>query len=146
MKGICDKCGDIGPIISRDQNGVGTCKNCYCHDESRHEICIWCNRKRPIALRTKYGNALCMVCLNTIRRHFTYLWARCAGCHEYKEVYGFTRDTGEPLCCKCKRRPPQANCQHPDRPVYSLGCCHTCYRRWRRQQAKNKKADQPAAL
>ncbi len=113
-------------------------------DESRHETCIWCNRKRPVALRTKYVNSLCMSCLNTMRRHFTYLWARCAGCHNYKEVYGFTRETGEPLCCKCKKWPMRADCPHHDRPIYSRGCCHTCYRRLRRQQAKKKKAGQPA--
>lgn len=109
-------------------------------DESRHETCIWCKRARPVNSRTKYDNALCLVCCNAIRHHLTYLHARCADCGEYKEVYGFTRDTGGSLCYRCRKKTRVADCPHHDRPVYASGRCHTCYRRWRRQQAKKKKA------
>lgn len=144
MKGICDKCGQLKQLIntSNGKTKNNICITCYRHDESRHEICLWCSRKRQVALRTKYGRALCMVCLNTIRRHFTYLWAVCAKCGQFKEVRGFTKDTGAPLCCKCHKWPRQDDCPHSDKPVYARGRCYTCYRRWRWQNGKNKKVGQ----
>ncbi len=53
-------------------------------------------------LRTKYGNALCLMCYKAIKHWFTYAYGKCARCGKHKEVYGFTNDTGLPLCYRCK--------------------------------------------
>ena len=143
VKGICDKCGGNGHIITRDKDtGAKTCQNCYRADTSRHEPCFWCKRVKQVFLRTKYSAALCTICYNTMRRHFLYLYAPCADCGKYKEVYGFTRDTGLPLCSVCSKK--QRRCVEcgQQKPIKARGLCRTCYQR---QLHEKKKAANPAS-
>lgn len=144
MKDICDKCGGNEQIIitRNKETGAKTCQTCYRKDKSRHEPCFLCKEVAQVFLRTKYGNALCAICYSTMRRHFTYLHARCAACGQFKEVFGFTRDTGEPLCFDCRQKQRQCVECEQQKPIKARGLCQTCYRRQLRQ---NKKAAQPAA-
>lgn len=143
VKDTCDKCGENGHIITRDkETNAKTCQNCYRQDKTRHEPCFWCGKTAQVFLRTQHDAALCAVCYNTMRRHFTYLRARCATCGQFKEVFGFTRDTGQPLCFACcKKRRVCVECGRQN-PIKARGLCHACYQRQLRQK---KKAYQPAS-
>jgi hypothetical protein len=123
----CARCGVVREAATRDQDGRPLCAHCLMMDPANHEICIGCDRRRPVSARTP-GGPLCPRCLpvktmtcSICGRHAPcYVskttgepwceackqrWARCSNCGEVRQIRGGT--SVQPLCSTCTRPDPE---------------------------------------
>jgi hypothetical protein len=122
----CSRCGAVREAATRDDQGRPLCPRCLITDPANQEVCIECDRRRPVAVRTSDGpkcetcrplkvlncslcgrQTPCLIsrttgepwCLACKQR-----WVRCAGCDEVRPLRGGTLN--EPLCAMCARPEP----------------------------------------
>lgn len=143
MKGVCDKCGQLGQLINTSNGATGKniCSTCYRDDPTHHEECVRCHEKRPAAERLPDGRARCASCYNHCRRQLKYKrlgYANCSWCGRYRKTRG---PMNLRLCKSCRKK--QRGCRECGEPgsIHARGRCHACYERKLRQK---KKAGQTA--
>jgi hypothetical protein len=122
----CSRCGTVREIAARDERNYPLCPHCLITDPANREVCVGCDRRRPVVVRTADGpwcsacrpmttmpcsicgrSAPCWIskttgapwCLACQQR-----WDRCTGCGEVQPVRGGSRT--EPLCARCTRPDP----------------------------------------
>lgn len=66
----CDECGEYSVATNYCGTGVYLCSKCRniyrSLDESLHEVCIYCSRKRKVTSRDRNGMAICATCYSRI--------------------------------------------------------------------------------
>lgn len=134
----CSRCGTVREAATRDDQGRPLCPYCLTMDPANQEICLHCDRRRPVSVRTPEGplcpacrpvkTMTCSICGRHARCFISKTtgqpwceacgqrWARCTGCGELRPVRGGTLT--EPLCATCTRPDPGfwRSCTHCGQP------------------------------
>lgn len=122
----CARCGVVREPATRDAHGRPLCPHCLATDPANQEVCVGCDRRRPVNVRGPDGPVCpscrtapvrtCAICQRRAPcaisratgqpwcRACKERWARCAGCGRTKPVRGGTRT--EPTCATCTRPGP----------------------------------------
>lgn len=122
----CARCGAVRDPVTRDEQGLPICPNCFMRDPANQETCIACGRRRPVSVRGADGprcvscrpvkEMTCSICGELAPAEISKAtgqpwcracqkrWARCAGCGRSQPVRGGT--ITRPLCASCTRPDP----------------------------------------
>ncbi|MGH3390182.1 MAG: hypothetical protein ACRDOO_15040 [Actinomadura sp.] len=122
----CSRCGTVREAATRDDEGRPLCPHCLVTDPANLEVCIGCDRRRQVSIRTPDGPlcpscrpwqvAACGICGRqapcVISQTTGEPWcvackqrrARCSGCGRVDRIRGGTKT--EPLCATCTRPDP----------------------------------------
>jgi hypothetical protein len=122
----CSRCGTVREAAARDDDGRPLCPNCLITDPANLEVCVGCDRRRPVSIRTPDGPlcpscrpwqvATCGICGRAapcaVSQTTGEPWcvackqrrARCSGCGRVDRIRGGTKT--EPLCATCTRPDP----------------------------------------
>jgi hypothetical protein len=119
----CSRCGVHREAATRDEQGRALCPKCLTTDPANQEICLLCQRCRPVSVRTPAGplcpscrpiaTVTCSICRRSAPGSISKLTglacchaclqrrARCGGCGNVRLVRSGTR--AQPLCGACTR-------------------------------------------
>ena len=119
----CSRCGVHREAATRDDQGQALCPKCLITDPANQEICLLCQRRRAVSVRTPAGplcpscrpiaTVTCSICGRTAPGSISKLTgqacchaclqrrARCSGCGSVRLVRSGTRT--QPLCGSCTR-------------------------------------------
>lgn len=96
----CSRCGVHREAATRDRQGHALCPKCLITDPANHEVCLTCQRPRPVSVRTPQG-PICGSCRPS-------LTMTCSICGRSAPGSVSTL-TGQPCCRSCQRR--RARCR-----------------------------------
>jgi len=119
----CPRCGRVRPLTRRIE-GEGVCSTCY--SATKAEICVQCQKRRPVGGRGPDREPLCRNCWANLPMNREM----CVRCGQHRAVHGRGPD-GQPFCSGCYLS-PMATCSicGRERPCYlsatSTPRCESC--------------------